>query len=318
MNFDLKVGFSCNNNCLHCVVGEKLEKTQKKDLSFDEIKTVVNNNLHCDRFILTGGEPTIRNDFIDICKYIKSFDKIVALQTNGMMFHKFEFAQEASKYIDDFLIAVHSYKKEVHDNIVDTQGAWDKTTEGLVNLINLERLPDMCSQTVINKLNLESLKGTYDFLYNIGFREMNLTFPHCNGNAYSNIDMVQPKYSEIEDIIDSIISKYDGLIRTEAIPLCYIYKHKQTTTAYLLGHNETVGYDQFLAENDMGDYIEYKSLIDSEHRYPKKTCSKCELINNCEGVWREYEEMYYDNLDLRPLKLLYIYRRFEDSNKRGS
>ena len=307
MDFDLKVGFSCNNNCIHCVVSEKLEKTLKKDLSFDEIKAIIDNNLDCDRFILTGGEPTIRNDFIEICKYIKKYNKRVSLQSNGMMFHDYEFAEKSFRYIDDFLIAIHSYNKDIHDSIVEVKGAWDKTTDGLINLINLGRLNDICSQTVINKLNLNFLEKTYDFLYQIGIRSMNLTFPHCNGNAYSNIKMVQPKYSEIANIIDAILYKYDGYVNTEAIPLCYIYKHKKTTSFYLEQKNDTIGYDQHLNENDMGDRIEYSSLIEQEKRKPESICTMCELSKSCEGVWKEYEEMYLNCLDLKPLKLIYLY-----------
>ena len=64
--FDLKVGFTCNNKCLHCVVEDKKDT---KDLTLEEIKHIVDNNVaENDTVVLTGGEVSIRKDFYEIVK----------------------------------------------------------------------------------------------------------------------------------------------------------------------------------------------------------------------------------------------------------
>ena len=88
MLFDLKVGTSCNNSCIHCVVGDEI-MANNNNLSFKEIKDILVNNINnIDTLQLTGGETTIRPDFLDILKYAKNelgIKKII-LQTNGRMF----------------------------------------------------------------------------------------------------------------------------------------------------------------------------------------------------------------------------------------
>ena len=322
MGFDLKVGFSCNNNCIHCVVTDKLEKTKSKDLTYDEIISLIDNNDEHETFIITGGEPTKRDDFINIIKYLHEKNKAVYLQTNGMMLDDLELAKEASKYIDHYLIALHSYKKDVHDEITTLTGSWDRTTQAIVNLINLDQIEKMTSQTVISRINMPTLKETYDFLYQVGFRKMNLTFPHCMGNAMKNIKEVQPKYSELEEILGYILSKYDKFVMTEMIPMCYLYQYKHNSIAYLQNsitggdRERTKGYDQYVAETirndeqvdgvDCNKIIDYNEILKRDF-VKTEVCDDCAFYSKCDGVWVEYYNMYKDEMDLKPVQLAEIY-----------
>ena len=68
---DLKVAFSCNNNCIHCVISDK---TQEKDLSLEQIKELVNGYIKQYgeiQLTLTGGEVTIRKDFTQLMEFVK-------------------------------------------------------------------------------------------------------------------------------------------------------------------------------------------------------------------------------------------------------
>ena len=56
--FDLKVGFSCNNDCIHCVITDKKDT---KDLTTEEIKKVI-DTIPTDTMVgFTGGEFFIRS-----------------------------------------------------------------------------------------------------------------------------------------------------------------------------------------------------------------------------------------------------------------
>ncbi len=113
--FDLKVGFNCNNNCIHCVVADK---RSTKNLTNQEIKSIIKKRPQNDCILFTGGEPTIRDDFLDLIKYTKKRGHKVFLQTNGTQFSNLNFTKKSSKHIDNILIAVHSCKEKVHDEIV--------------------------------------------------------------------------------------------------------------------------------------------------------------------------------------------------------
>jgi len=301
MSFDLKVGFSCNNNCVHCVITDKinsgnLSTQQIKDIIYKEVKPG-------ERIVITGGEPTIRKDFIEIIKYIKEETKSpIILQTNGRRFNDEEFTKESVKYIDYYLIAIHSHNEFIHDAITDRKGSWAETIQGIKYLNKYKTNSIINSQTVLSKMNVDNLLKTYDFIHNVlGINAMNMTFPHPNGNAFTNIDVVVPQYITIKKSIHQCFEKYGNLLYVEAIPLCYI--HPYVNQVYYsdgdrLLSNGNRGHDH--AINDVA-IEDYNKLIREEYRKPK-TCEDCIYNKRCIGVWKEYYEKYKNNLDLIPIK----------------
>lgn len=297
--FDLKVGFSCNNNCIHCVVAGK-RKT--RDFSTQEIKSIIKNRPKEDCIGFTGGEPTIRKDFIELARYAKKRGHRVALQTNGTLFSDYGFAKEAGKYMDDVLIAIHSHKKSIHDKIVQRRGMYEKTVKGLKNIVEL-RIPHK-TQTVISKLNVGHLKETYDFIQSVspGCR-MQMTFPHPMGNAYYNKEKVVPRYSEIRKYIYKALKKYADILNTEAIPICHLYPYHNIVEnidekiARHLKEEEKRGVDFSRTEKNIENYL---SLMFSDKR-KRSECNQCIFNIRCAGVWKEYMEFYKDNPDLFPI-----------------
>ena len=300
--FDLKVGFSCNNNCIHCVI---TDKKSTNDLSTEEIKSIIDTIPKGDIVGFTGGEATIRSDFLELLRYAKETGHSTALQTNGAQFSDWDFAVDVSKLLDSVLIAIHSHISTVHDSIVRVQGMYDKTIEGFKNIIKL-KIPCR-TQTVISKLNIEDLLETYDFIQSIkpGI-QMNLTFPHPNGNAYHNADIVVPRYSEIKDVIQSILKKYGKLLSTEAIPMCYLYPYQDDVynidedmrTSVRPGLDPANKNNTFF--NKDGFTENYSESMLADKRKAKK-CLECVFNDRCVGVWKEYIEFYRNNFDCFPI-----------------
>ena len=300
--FDLKVGYSCNNDCIHCVVADKRET---EDLTTEKIKEIIRGRGKNDVICFTGGEPTIRSDFIEIIKYAKERCGGVVLQTNGVRFSDEDFAREAAKYIDSILIAVHSFNSRVHDKIVQQNGMHDKTVRGLKNIVKL-KIPHK-TQTVISSLNINYLKETYDFIQSISpDTKMNMTYPHLMGNAYNNKELVSVPYSKIKKDIHRALEAYGDKIDTEAIPPCYLYpfhdivKSSEEDLIELKKKKE-----KRMQGVDFGDKLcpikdDYVSLMLSDRRKGFK-CGACIFNEKCAGVWKEYIEIYRDNLDLIPI-----------------
>jgi cyclic pyranopterin phosphate synthase len=79
----------CNLRCIYCVP-ENLKLSRKEDLlSFDHIIRVarVMSRLGVEKIKLTGGEPTVRKDLVEIVRELKKIEKIknVTLTTNGTL-----------------------------------------------------------------------------------------------------------------------------------------------------------------------------------------------------------------------------------------
>jgi GTP 3',8-cyclase len=79
----------CNFRCMYCMPVEGLQWLPRKDLlSYEEITEVVRQlaPLGLRRLRLTGGEPTIRPDLVELVKMLKDIPGIedIALSTNGV------------------------------------------------------------------------------------------------------------------------------------------------------------------------------------------------------------------------------------------
>lgn len=309
-NVDIKVGFTCNNNCIHCVVANK---RCHDDLTFEEIIRELDHFIGLYKeisIVLTGGEFTIRPDIFQIMEEIslrkrqKKISKVI-LQTNGCALADFDLSRYLSKSVDEFFIAVHAPYAELHDVITRTPGSFWQTIRGIQNIQDCIRNGARCrlvTQTVISRFNYPLLPELIAIIRNgLKLNEVRLTFPHPNGNAYS--PGVVPKYSEITPFINEALffaKKNKMNVSMEQIPLCIIDKalHRIYKGKILAKKKYAVGYDRSLL--DRNGRTNYAETLLKEYR-KTKACAKCKLNNLCIGIWKEYLEFYVD-YDLPAIK----------------
>lgn len=105
----------CNFACRYCLPLGYAPKADSYELTLKEISVLVKGfaSLGVKKIRLTGGEPTLRKDFIDIIKTIKDTDgiKTLALTTNG-----FNLLQRAEEFynngINNINISLDSLNKD--------------------------------------------------------------------------------------------------------------------------------------------------------------------------------------------------------------
>jgi MoaA/NifB/PqqE/SkfB family radical SAM enzyme len=133
--FFLFVTSSCNSKCSTCFYHEELNSNQ--DMTFDEIKTMSETSPNFDKLWLSGGEPFMRDDLIDIIKlfYDNNNAREVNLPTNGILTKKID------QGIDRLLevcpdLSVHLNFSidglgKTHDKIRGVPGNFKKTIESM-------------------------------------------------------------------------------------------------------------------------------------------------------------------------------------------
>ena len=83
----------CNLRCVYCMPEEGIENISHEEiLSYDEIIRICKciANLGIKKIKITGGEPLVRKDIIDLIKEIKGIDGIdeVTITTNGVLLYE--------------------------------------------------------------------------------------------------------------------------------------------------------------------------------------------------------------------------------------
>lgn len=137
----IETGFSCNSRCGYCTQLDyrAIPQPERLDLSTADIVQRIDwaaaNGY--DQIGFSGGEPTIRPDFLELVGHAKSldFDRI-GVTTNGRMFAYPRFADQAvAAGLDAWTFSLHGPVPDVHDKIAASPGALEQGLAGLKNVV---------------------------------------------------------------------------------------------------------------------------------------------------------------------------------------
>lgn len=170
--------WNCNQKCLHCYAAGQTY-ADKKELTTDEWKKVIDKckEAYIPQLTFTGGEPTRRDDLVELIDYSKWF--ITRLNTNGVLLTE-ELCQKLyDASLDSVQVTFYSANKEEHNKLVGADN-FDKTVQGIKNAINAG-LP-ISINTPICSLN-KNYKETLEFLNSLGVKYVSCSGLIVTGNA---------------------------------------------------------------------------------------------------------------------------------------
>ncbi len=282
---DLKVGFSCNNNCRFCVQGAKKKFGDKKT---EELKRLIKVAfLDSEIIVFTGGEPTIREDIFELVGFAKKCGfETIQIQSNGRMFAYKEFCRKILKAgANEFALALHGHIPELHDWLTQSKGAFCQTVSGIKNLIGFRQ--NVIMNTVICKSNYRHLPEIAKLLIGLGVKQYQFAFVHALGNAAQNFDSVVPRMSMVAPyVIKGLeIGKQSGIkAMVEAIPFCFLGGYEDCISENIMPDTKIFDLDTIIPD--------YKKSRIAEGKLKGPRCKKCKYYKICEGPWREYPERF--------------------------
>jgi His-Xaa-Ser system radical SAM maturase HxsC len=118
--------------------------------------------------LFSGGEPTLYGDgFIELVRQTKSWlpRASVLVLSNGRAFHQFDFAKRlALVQHPDCMIGIPLYSDDPvrHDYVVQSNGAFDETVKGILNLKRCAQKVEI--RIVIHAQTVERLVQTCEFI----------------------------------------------------------------------------------------------------------------------------------------------------------
>ena len=156
---------SCNLNCRHC--GSNCVSKNSAFLSVDLVKKTLDEVAAVydtkDVWVcLTGGEPFLHLDLIEIIRYSKELGFFCGITSNGTLITE-ELAQKAAEAGLDTISISLDGMEELHDWFRNYKGAFRRSIKGINNLrrdgIQAEAI------SVIHKKNIDELDDMFDFFY---------------------------------------------------------------------------------------------------------------------------------------------------------
>ena len=170
--------WNCNQKCLHCYAAGQ-NYSEKKELTTDQWKKVIDKcrKANIPQLTFTGGEPTIREDLVELIDYSKWF--ITRLNTNGVLLTEEMCKSLYDASLDSVQITFYSSNPEEHNKLVGANN-FDKTVEGIKNAIKtglaISINTPLCS---INKNYIDTLR----FLHELGVKYVTCSGLIITGNA---------------------------------------------------------------------------------------------------------------------------------------
>jgi len=163
----------CNSRCKHCFYWKSLNK--KGELKLREIKKIFQNLGYVRDISLSGGEPLLREDIVEIVKiiYENSKPKSLSIPSNGLLPNKLEEVSERilnscpnMKLIINLSI---DGPEKVHDYIRGVKGNFKKSTDCIEKLVNLRKkfnnLYVNINSVIMNK-NIDYLEKFMNYVKN--------------------------------------------------------------------------------------------------------------------------------------------------------
>lgn len=117
----MEITARCNNDCVHCYINLPENDTAaiKAELTTEEIKSVVDEAVSLGSlwFLLTGGEPLLRNDFCEIYEYIKRKGALVSVFTNATLITDAHIRLFKKYPPRDIEVSVYGVTNEIYEKV---------------------------------------------------------------------------------------------------------------------------------------------------------------------------------------------------------
>ena len=158
--------------------------------------------------ILTGGEPLLRRDILEIVRRAAERGLWVVVGTNGVRITENVARRLAEAGARGLSISLDALDPDRHDRFRNVRGAWRNTVEG-AEILNRTGLPFIV-QTTVGTHNLGELEAIADFAHDrLAAKVWNLYFLVPTGRGQFVSDITPAQYDEVLDALYRIQRKYD-------------------------------------------------------------------------------------------------------------
>jgi AdoMet-dependent heme synthase len=210
--------YRCNLACEHCYLdagGTPLVRTEnfadRSELGTEECFRVIDDIAafapEC-LTILTGGEPLLRRDILEIVRRAAERGLWVVVGTNGVRITENVAQRLSESGARGLSLSLDALDPDRHDRFRRVRGAWRNTVEG-AEILNRTGLPFIV-QTTAGSHNLDELEAIADFAHDrLAAKVWNLYFLVPTGRGQFVSDITPAQYDEVLGSLYRIQRKYN-------------------------------------------------------------------------------------------------------------
>jgi radical SAM protein with 4Fe4S-binding SPASM domain len=156
----VEITSKCNQLCAHCFLGDDLNHYPhvSKDLIFEHFETLSRSGAR--QLIISGGEPTVHPDFLEILDRAATYPFRISLLSNASRSGYVKFVSSLLKYEVTVKIPILGWQTS-HDKMTGVKGSFERTIHNIQMLIDAGVKVEL--GTTVTGINFEDISKIREF-----------------------------------------------------------------------------------------------------------------------------------------------------------
>jgi radical SAM protein with 4Fe4S-binding SPASM domain len=211
----------CNLECAHCYIAAGPTETAQDELTFAECVRIADEILELNPaplFILSGGEPLLRDDLERLARHATERGATVVVGTNGTLLTDERIARLKDAGVQGVAVSVESLRAAYHDRFRRGHGSLQATLDA-VERLGRQRL-DFVVQTTLTRGNRDELDALAAWAADRGAVAFNAYFLVASGRGARLTDLTADEYEDALGELVTLHTRYLGrmLVRAKCAP----------------------------------------------------------------------------------------------------
>ena len=212
----------CPNRCIYCSSHSNPQATHI--IPFEIIKNVIDDakSLGCKTVCLSGGEPFLHPQILDIISYIAKQQLICYVYTSGIYMKDEVYSSLPNEYIeairgmvDKVIFNVEADSSTLYDQIMGTDvGGFDMMKKSINDCVSSGLVVE--THVVPMQVNFKHLKSIFEMCYQLGVSKVSILRLVLQGRALENLSLVKlsgKDNREVTKLIKALNESYKGKVR---------------------------------------------------------------------------------------------------------
>ena len=212
----------CPNRCIYCSSHSNPQATHI--VSFEIIKNIIDDakSLGCKTVCLSGGEPFLHPQILDIISYIAKQQLICYVYTSGIYMKDEVYSSLPNEYIeairgmvDKVIFNVEADSSALYDQIMGTDvGGFDMMKKSINDCVSSGLVVE--THVVPMQVNFKHLKSIFEMCYQLGVSKVSILRLVLQGRALVNLSLVKltgEDSREVTKLIKALKEAYKGKVR---------------------------------------------------------------------------------------------------------
>ena len=229
----------CNLECAHCYISAGPSESAHGEITTAECLRIAEEILELNpspMFILSGGEPLLRDDLTTIAAFASKRGATVVVGTNGTLLTNDRIAALKDAGVSGVAVSVDSLDQRYHDNFRHGRGSLEATTQALARL--REHRMDFIIQTTATKGNRSELARLVAWAAEQGAVSFNLYFLVATGRGARLSDLSPAEYEILLAELVTLQRQYLGrmMVRSKCAPHFMRLLHQSAPDSPILNY----------------------------------------------------------------------------------